>query len=67
MGHYVNGENVKQTCGRLGVYSLGYVARKSLWTSEQLSIIEYYSKQRSLLTDTEDVRYLIETYSNEML
>ena len=67
LGHYVNGENVKQTCGRLGVYSLGYVARKSLWTSEQLSIIEYYSKQRSLLTDTEDVRYLIETYSNEML
>lgn len=67
LGHYVNGENVKQTCGRLGIYSLGYVARKSLWTSEQLSIVDYYSKQRSLLTDTEDVRYLIETYSSELI
>ena len=67
LGYYVNGENIKQTCGRLGIYSLGYIARKALWTDEQLSIIDYYSKQRSLLTDTEDVRYLIETYSADLI
>lgn len=67
LGHYVNGENVKQTCARVGAYSLGYIAKKSLWTDEKLSIISYYSKQRSLLTDTEDVRYLIEQYSSELV
>ena len=66
LGYYIDKKGRRQSVFRLGVYSLGYIAKKSLWTDEPLSIIEYYSKQRSLLTDTEDVRYLIELYNQEL-
>lgn len=67
LGYYTDINGVKDACFRLGVFSMGYVANKSLWTQEELSIIDYYSKQRSLLTDTDDVRYMIETYNADLL
>lgn len=67
LGHYIDERNVKQKCGLVGYYNLGYVAKKSLWTNEQLTITSYTSKQRSQLVDYEDVQYLIQQYLEQFM
>lgn len=66
LGHYVDSLNHKVECSRLGYFSLGYVASKTKFTNEPLTIIEYNSKQRPTLADTSDVQRMIEQYNNNL-